>query len=650
MTTTSCPSCGAQITFAIGSSEVVVCATCHSIVARTDRGVEDHGKVAALIDSASPMHVGESGRFRGQSYRITGRTQLRHQAGGMWDEWYAALDDGRWAWIAEAQGRFYVTFEVQRAAPMFESVTLGARVLGGEFVVAEIGEAALISGEGELPWTPEPGARYRYVDLSGAKGRFGTFDYGDDPPKVFLGEQVPLEELGLEDAARAGASRTKAVTLNCPNCGGALELRAPDQAERIWCPYCGAGLDVGEGKLKFFGKLARSKVQPLIPLGSSGTIDGDVYVVAGFMQRAVRFDRDYFWTEYLLYHPSKGYRWLVDSDDHWSFVTPLNPGDVLDIRPTGAAKTLGHEGRGYAIFQTATARVTHVLGEFYWKVAVGEKVDTVDYVAAPFGISKEITTGEAKEIAYSHARYMEPREVEQAFGLQPLPRPSGVGPIQRNPIASPLGPWLVLVAVLCVVAIYFAATSPRRLLHDQTYDLGSLPPSSEEGPAGGNGRVFFTPPFELSGSNNVEVQANSSLDNNWLEVDVDLVDEAQGRLHSAEIPLEYYSGVEDGERWSEGDQSRTMYLSALAKGPHVLRVETHWDATKNAPSLHLRVREGVFRGIYFVLALLGISAFPIFALIRRSAFESQRWRESSFSPLGEQKSDDDEDEEDEEEE
>ena len=95
MTRANCPSCGGPIEFAIGSSAVVVCNYCRSVVARTDRGVESHGIVAALIDTGSPIAVGVTGKYGGTGFRITGRTQLRHQAGGVWDEWYAAFDDGR---------------------------------------------------------------------------------------------------------------------------------------------------------------------------------------------------------------------------------------------------------------------------------------------------------------------------------------------------------------------------------------------------------------------------------------------------------------------------------------------------------------------------------------------------------------------------
>src|SRR5712691_5918483 len=87
VTTANCPGCGASVEFAIGSSAVVVCKYCRALVARTDRGVENDGKVAALIDTGSPLHVGVAGKYRGIGFRITGRTQMKHQAGGVWDEW-----------------------------------------------------------------------------------------------------------------------------------------------------------------------------------------------------------------------------------------------------------------------------------------------------------------------------------------------------------------------------------------------------------------------------------------------------------------------------------------------------------------------------------------------------------------------------------
>src|ERR671926_272052 len=149
----NCPACGAQVIFKTGSSVVVVCEFCHSVVARTDRGVEDAGKVADIVESGSPLEVGLRGVFLGVAFELTGRAQLQHAAGGFWDEWYAAFADGRWGWLAEAQGRFYLTFQIQvpspNALPSFDSLQLGQQVWAIPAqqppVVAEKGTARMLA-------------------------------------------------------------------------------------------------------------------------------------------------------------------------------------------------------------------------------------------------------------------------------------------------------------------------------------------------------------------------------------------------------------------------------------------------------------------------------------------------------------------------
>ena len=114
-TVIACPSCGTSITFRISSSLVAVCEFCQTVVARADRNLEDRGKIAAIVDTNSPLRLGLRGKFGGKSFEIVGRTQYQHAAGGRWDEWYAAFSNGKWGWLAEAQGRFYLTRE--RDAP-----------------------------------------------------------------------------------------------------------------------------------------------------------------------------------------------------------------------------------------------------------------------------------------------------------------------------------------------------------------------------------------------------------------------------------------------------------------------------------------------------------------------------------------------------
>ena len=74
----NCPSCGAPIEFKTGSTIVLVCPFCRSAVARTDRGLEDLGKVAEVADSQSPLKLGLKGTYNNARFELTGRAQLKH--------------------------------------------------------------------------------------------------------------------------------------------------------------------------------------------------------------------------------------------------------------------------------------------------------------------------------------------------------------------------------------------------------------------------------------------------------------------------------------------------------------------------------------------------------------------------------------------
>jgi len=98
-TQAKCPTCGAPLTFRPGTM-VAVCGYCKSLSARTDRDPKLIGKVADLVDTGSPLRVGAEGNYAGRKFSLVGRTQMRHPLGGVWDEWYLALEDGRWGWLA----------------------------------------------------------------------------------------------------------------------------------------------------------------------------------------------------------------------------------------------------------------------------------------------------------------------------------------------------------------------------------------------------------------------------------------------------------------------------------------------------------------------------------------------------------------------
>ncbi|OUW77657.1 MAG: hypothetical protein CBD74_12075 [Saprospirales bacterium TMED214] len=479
---TACPSCGAPLEFTVGSV-VSVCDFCQSAVARTDRKVEDIGKVAELVETSSRLRCGLSGTFNRKSFTVVGRVQYQHPAGGVWDEWYLAFPGGRWGWLAEAQGKTQLMFQRKLSSkvkvPDFDSLEVGGAVKLGasEFSVTERGVATALAAEGDMPWAFRVGAEHRFVDLQGDKDVFATFEYGKSI-SAYVGKEISLDSLALEgdgwDVIDATVV-TAAASLNCPQCGGTLTLHVPDASLRVTCPSCNSLLDADNGKLSYLKTLGKPKKLKLqLPLGTEGKLFGDDYMVIGFLARfAMYAGVSYPWQEYLLYSEKLGFRWLVYNDRHWSFASPAS-GEAA--KNTGAANEIAYDGSSFQIYDRGVATVKHVLGEFYWKVEAGEKVKTTDYIAPPRMLSYEWSeTGKSSEVTISESVYVQTDEIEAAFGVENLPRSFGVGPIQPPPSFDKrlFITWPALAAVLLL--IYLAFGADRWLLYYGLAAVSALP-------------------------------------------------------------------------------------------------------------------------------------------------------------------------------
>jgi hypothetical protein len=615
------------MTFRFERAVVNVCGYCKSVVARTDRGLADIGKVSDLVESESPLSVGMSGAYLGVPFTLSGRAQLKHPAGGVWDEWYAAFADGRWGWLAEAQGRFYITFEALPHAklPAFESIAPGATLTGvtdamTPFVVAEKNVAALAGALGEIPYRLEPGARVRYCDLSARDGEFATIDYDEHEADLYAGREVTLADLGLDAAKKkethAARAHAASAALACPKCGGRLELKAPDATMRVTCPYCRALIDVRDGALQYLTTIDADE-KPAIPLGSTATFDGHEMVVIGWMVRGVMADGiRYPWAEYLLYAKNVGFRWLVEANGHWTFVAPINAGEV-----SRSSKTAMLDGKTFDRFSFGIAAVEHVEGEFYWRVQAGEEVKSEDFVAPPRMLSLE----ESKdEVNWSIGTYVAKGEIAKKFPKATLPRQVGVAPNQPAPGDGYGKVFAIFAALVFLLGITQCVRAHGTPVFSQDFKLAAQKSADD-------GQVVFTDAFHLASMQNVGVEVQvPKLENSWAHVSGDIVDQATGLVQSFDVPVEYYAGVEDGESWSEGSRSANVVLSSLPEGQYSMRLELFREswAKADGTTMTVTVTEGISRPTHTGTALFAVfaGAFGVF-LVRRS-FEKRRWENS----------------------
>jgi Domain of unknown function (DUF4178) len=370
---TACPQCGAELEFRFDDSFVRICGHCRAAVTRTDRGVETLGKIADLMPIESPLALFADGAYGQHPFILIGKAQVRHAAGGIWQEWYAKFSGGVWGWLAEAQGRFYMTFEVPNLpVPPHYQLAPGAQLSlpthGGprSFTVSEVGVATYVAADGELPYRLTPHTVFRYADLTDGQGGFATIDFGPPDaksgvPSVYIGGQIRLADLHITggESAPPPSARITSKRLACPSCGGSLDLQAPDAALRVVCPYCNRMLDVRDnGTLAILEQL-KDKASPAIRLGTKGRFAEGEMTVIGYVERAANVEGTWYpFDEYLLHAPALGFRWLVCSDGHWSYIQPVNPGacKLEQLDPV-------YQGVRFKHFQSARLRVNRVEGD-----------------------------------------------------------------------------------------------------------------------------------------------------------------------------------------------------------------------------------------------------------------------------------------------
>ncbi len=636
----SCPACGAPVAFKSTASFHAVCEFCRSTLVRHGDNLENLGRMADLIEDASPIQIGSEGRYRDGHFTVIGRIQLRY-AVGIWNEWYILFDDQRGGWLSDAGGEYLISFLTPPAAPLPEFATLmpndELKLAGRDFVVSDLEEAMCISGQGELPFAfgagyPAQLADLRTTDQSAAA--FATIDYSETPPLFFVGEPLPFASFkftGLREGSAGQKPAGVVKALQCANCGGAITLH--DKAvQSVACPACLTVLAPDNEDLRILAKATEAtRVEPRIALGSSGRFAGRDWTVIGFQQRVIRAEGiDYVWQEYLLHHPAEGFRWLVESDGHWNWVSPVSKPPRYQV---GQA-TASFGGVEFRRYSAGLAATRYVIGEFTWKISVGETWETIDFVAPPKSLSRE---SNRRETTWSLGEYLPSEEVAAAFKLKSaLPSPVGVGMNQPNPRVENHRRvcgnfWKLLLLAVVAQTLWYFILGGRTLL-DQRMVLSP-----------GNDDSVTTQTFQLdSHARSLVLRHETDLDNNWLGLGLTLVEKNSGRAWAAQSELGYWHGVDGGESWSEGDRGQELVFRDLPAGSYYFVIDPEFSAEKPvAVADHVTAARDQATWSNFFFLLVFLAFFPLFSRYRINAFESARWSNADYLSSGAERGSDD---------
>jgi hypothetical protein len=425
----------------------------------------------------------------------------------------------------------------------------------------------------------------------------------------------------------------KVRALFCPNCGGTVQLHGYAHTLSVVCSNCKTVLDTSTPTASVLQQ-AQTKLnrEPTIPLGTRGKFYDTVYQAIGFQARQTEVDGDiYEWNEYVLFNPYNGFRYLVEYRGHWNFVNTVK---FLPAETTrGGRRAAMVRGRTYLHFQTATAKTAFVMGEFPWRVHVGEEVSAMDYIAPPDMLSAE---GTENELVWSHGEYMTGAQIWQAFQCkgQP-PSAAGIYANQPNPYRararSVWRVWFWMLMLLISVAAVLSMFARDQIVLDQNYHFQAGTPGEP---------AFVTPVFDLQGHpSNVRIDIKTDLNNNWTYFGLALINNDTGEAFDFGREVSYYSGYDSDGRWTEGSDRDSATIPAVLPGRYYLRVEPEMDAAAarslRAVNYEIVVRRDVPNFTWYWIAALLLLIPPIVTWYRSFSFERARWLESDYgTPAG----------------
>ncbi|MCX6117705.1 MAG: DUF4178 domain-containing protein [Proteobacteria bacterium] len=401
-------------------------------------------------------------------------------------------------------------------------------------------------------------------------------------------------------------------SLQCPNCAAGLTLRGVGVSIAIKCESCGSIIDPRDENLSIISTAkSAKKFESGLEIGGKGRLFGTSWVVMGFIRRE-DVDEGFGWDEYLLYSRQKGFRWLVDFQGHWSFVSPTKY--LPRVIPSGDEPKVTYESKTYDKFHSGRARVVYVEGEFYWRIAVGDKAEFVDYKR---GNDQQVTAETTDdECVWSESNNIAFSQIETSFKVSADARLRALNPVDDEDAPRSRAHMnkvlMIAFGYAFISFIIFAASalfSQNKLVYVKQV-TAKVPIQGEV-----NNPNVITENIEFTGSNsNVVVDVVSDVNNGWTDFDVTLTNEETGVAYSIAGSNEFYSGYEGGESWSEGSRSFDHTFYDVPAGKYVLDVDA--ESTTSVP-VSIKLRRDVpdvfnlimSLGLLFGFAFMGEIAF-----------------------------------------
>jgi hypothetical protein len=616
-----CPSCGKPVYFQ-GGNNLAACG-CAKVWYRSGEELAEVKKMVVMVNPTDVIQPGTTGNWKDVAFTVTGRLRVLFEDQA-YNYWTLDCNDGLSRHLAEGYGLYTICeplpFNDATIARKFNSNAQNVNLPDNrEFWVTARNESRVIEIEGNVhaPALPD---RLNSIEAASSSERVELLAYSETVAVAFACHDVAPDLLFLSNTRE---TELEGKVFNCQNCHAQNQVLTYPYAQSWVCPQCETRHSYAGGAYATRGGQQTHDQEFCFHIGERITLEGGDYQVVGLAHKYDTDSRTDYWHEYTLYSKLNGFMFLTESAGHWTYLKETRNAP----RPTDARlHRIDLDNQQFKRYSKYHYRILYALGEFPGDVfSHHEKTEAMDYVAPPEILS--IERDHKKRVTWFRGKYV-PRRVIAAQSANGLPRPEGIAPAQpswinvgTDTIVKSGG--IALLLALLIQIVTGSMHTNREIFNSEYVFADSL-----------NTQLFLSSKFDLEkSSSNLELDFRAPLNNTWLELNATLINAVDGNEYSAEEGIEYYSGTDGGEYWTEGSQDQTIHFTKIPAGTYFLQMTASRDS-------NMYTRAGLFTGklVYDVstyrniwIVVILILLWPVTMGIMRYYSENARWGNSAFA-------------------